>query len=185
MISIGVTGHRFLGEAELLIAAIDRVAARIEQKYPGEVWSVVSSLAEGADRLVVRRFLHTHPALAIIVPLPLPVAEYLKDFPTAESQQEFHELLAMSRQVIQPEEFATREEAYRAAGIAMLDASDVLIALWNGQPARGTGGTGEIVALARQRKMPIAWVYCNNRNLPTGKTNPDLFEQGTLFFERI
>jgi hypothetical protein len=185
MVSIGVTGHRFLDEGELLNTAVDRVVSRIEQKYPGEEWSVVSSLAEGADRLVVRRLLNTHPALALLVPLPLPAAEYLKDFPTAESQEEFQKLLALARHAIQPAEFATREEAYRAAGIAMLDASDVLVALWNGRPAGGVGGTGEIVELARQRKMPIAWVYCNNRNLLTVETSQDLFEEGTLFFERI
>lgn len=185
MVSIGVTGHRFLEEAELLNTAIDRAVLRIEQKFPGQEWSVVSSLAEGADRLVAARLLHRWPGISLTVPLPLPIPEYLKDFLKEESRTEFQELLALAKHVIEPREFATREEAYRAAGIAMLDASDVLIALWNGQPAQGIGGTGEIVELARHRKMPIAWVYCKNRNLPPRGTNQEPFEQGTLFFEGI
>jgi hypothetical protein len=34
----------------------------------------------------------------------------------------------------------------------------VLIALWDGQPSRGKGGTAEIVAYARQRGIPVVWI---------------------------
>src|SRR5439155_12740709 len=35
------------------------------------------------------------------------------------------------------------------------DRCDVLIALWDGQPARGRGGTAEVVALARRVGRPL------------------------------
>lgn len=185
MVHIGVTGHRFLGEVNILNAAIDEVAARIGEKYPGEDWTVVSSLAEGADRLVVRRLLLWHPDLILIAPLPLPVEEYEKDFLEVESRKEFHELLARAGRILYAPEFSRREEAYRAAGIAMLDASDVLITLWNGEPARGTGGTGEIVELARQRGMPVAWVHCKNLNIPNSEATRDRAEHGKVVLERF
>ena len=57
MIRIGVTGHRFLAEIPKLRDGIDQALTRIAQTYPNEPWAVVSSLAEGADRLVVQRVL--------------------------------------------------------------------------------------------------------------------------------
>ncbi len=45
----------------------------------------------------------------------------------------------------------------------MVTRSDVLLALWDGQNAQGQGGAGEIVALARQKGLPLAWVKCGNR----------------------
>jgi len=51
------------------------------------------------------------------------------------------------------------EEAYLAAGCRVVDMSDVLLAVWDGQPARGKGGTGNIVEYARSRatRVEIVW----------------------------
>jgi hypothetical protein len=38
--------------------------------------------------------------------------------------------------------------------------SDVLLAVWDGMPARGPGGTGAIVAAARTMGLPLLWVEC-------------------------
>jgi hypothetical protein len=57
MARIGVTGHRFLAEISRLQVGIAQALIRITQAYPGETWSVVSSLAKGADQLVVQRVL--------------------------------------------------------------------------------------------------------------------------------
>ncbi len=160
MLSIGVTGHRYLPEIDRLEAGIDQALARIEQQSSEASWCVVSSLAEGADRLVVRRILLRHPSASLVVPLPLPVEEYQHDFGSEASRQEFLELLQMSQEIIPPEPQLTREEGYRQAGLVMLDRANLLITLWDGLVERGLGGTGEIVSLARERKMPVAWVFC-------------------------
>ena len=57
----------------------------------------------------------------------------------------------------------TREEAYLAAGLGVLDRSDALLALWDGEPARGRGGTAEVVAEARARALPLTWVRVGRR----------------------
>lgn len=44
----------------------------------------------------------------------------------------------------------------------MLDASDVLVAVWDGEPAQGLGGTAEIVELARHLKKPLLWIYAHD-----------------------
>jgi hypothetical protein len=53
---------------------------------------------------------------------------------------------------------ATREEAYEATGLYVVEHSDVLIAVWDGRPARGRGGTASIVATAREQGLPMAWI---------------------------
>ena len=35
---------------------------------------------------------------------------------------------------------------------------DVLLAIWDGEPARGEGGTGQIVAEAIEAGLPVVWV---------------------------
>jgi hypothetical protein len=81
---------------------------------------------------------------------------------------------------------ASREEGYWAAGQFVLDHCTVLIALWDGQIAQCKGGTGEMVAAARQRGLPLAWVHCGNRRPGTTEAfSLGDQEQGTVSFENF
>jgi hypothetical protein len=183
VLAIGVTGHRFLAEIEKLRKGIDQALDRIDLSYPGSSWLILSSLSEGADRLVVERVLDKKPASRLVVPLPLPVSDYLQDFATQESREVFLRLLGQAAEVIPPPPVSLRNAGYRAAGLYVLEACEVLIALWDGQRAQGTGGTAEIVAAARQTGRPLAWVRCGNRvpgtNIPLSLGE----EQGKVSFD--
>jgi hypothetical protein len=52
----------------------------------------------------------------------------------------------------------TREDAYLECGVAVVNQADVVVALWNGKPARAKGGTGDIVACARSCGKPLVVV---------------------------
>src|SRR5271170_895773 len=86
-IAVGVSGHRFLAEPDRLIAGIDRAIDRVETVL-GRPLTVLSSLAEGADRLVAGRILG-RPAARLTAVLPLPAKDYLDDFESSGSKQEF------------------------------------------------------------------------------------------------
>jgi hypothetical protein len=157
---LGVTGHRSLRhEAEirrLVDAAIDQVLA---ETSPGPSTErrdliVVSALAEGADRLVVQECLHRDGATLAAV-LPLPVDEYSKDFITDASRREFAELLAAATSVEFAEAMPTRDQAYERAGQMMVEQSDVVLALWDGLPGAGRGGTADTVAYANAHDVPV------------------------------
>lgn len=184
MISIGVTGHRILAEMEKIEAGIAAALKFIEQKFPGEKLSVVSSLAEGADRLVARQVL-SRPRSRLIVPLPLPEPEYLNDFHSKESKEEFLLFLNQTDEVIELPPAPTREEAYEAAGKYVLNHCDILITVWDGQGAQGVGGTGGIVAEARRRGRPIAWVHAGNRKPGTKEPQTLREEQGMVTVENF
>ncbi len=48
---------------------------------------------------------------------------------------------------------------YRRVGEALLDRVAVLVAVWNGEPPRGPGGTGEVVERGRLRGIPVIWIH--------------------------
>ncbi|MEZ7132937.1 hypothetical protein ACBR40_47040 [Nonomuraea sp. AD125B] len=41
------------------------------------------------------------------------------------------------------------------ASARMLDDADVLFVVWDGQPARGYGGTADVAVEARRREVPV------------------------------
>ena len=119
----------------------------------------------------------------LVVPLPLPVAEYMNDFASAESREEFSQLLSRADEVIELPPSRTREAAYEAAGEYVLDNCDVLVTVWDGQVAQGLGGTGDIVERARRLGLPIAWVHAGNRRPGTQEPTSLGAEQGIVTFE--
>ncbi|MEK6409099.1 MAG: hypothetical protein AABN34_19420 [Acidobacteriota bacterium] len=184
MIRIGVTGHRILAEPDKIEAGVEQAIRRIEQAFPGERLTIISALAEGADRIASRRVLARKGA-GLIVPLPLPKSDYLNDFKSETSRAEFLSLLQRADQIEEMSSAATREEAYEAAGEYVLNNADVLITVWDGQNAQGEGGTGEIVARARDRGLAIAWVHAGNREPGTDQPTTLGDEQGSVTFENI
>lgn len=184
MITIGVTGHRFLVEVEKLTTAVDSALAKIERVFGDPKMQVISSLAEGADRLITRQVL-TREKAALTVPLPLPEDEYLTDFSSETSKEEFHQLLAQAEEVLTLPLAPTREEAYASAGHYLLDHCQVLIAIWDGQDAQRVGGTGEIAAAARRRKLPLVWIQAGNRKPGTEEPTTLGEDQGRVIYENF
>jgi len=167
-IVIGVTGHRWIEETREIHAAIDQVTERILQTYPHHMLMVLSPLAQGADRVIAKRLLH-HQGTKLTAILPIPLEKYLTDFPSDESKIEFHHLLDQAEEIIELPHPTSRDEAYAAAGRYILDHCDLLIAIWDGQVAKGKGGTGEIVHIARERCLPIAWIQHVQKNHDVGE----------------
>ncbi|HEX3090921.1 MAG TPA: hypothetical protein VHQ23_19865 [Ilumatobacteraceae bacterium] len=112
---------------------------------------VVSSLAEGADRMVADLVL-ARPRGGLSVVLPLAAEDYERDFTTDASVAQFRALLARAENVetVEVPADASREQAYEQAGHRVVERCEVLIAIWDGSPSCGRGGTAEIVDHARR-----------------------------------
>lgn len=184
MVAIGVSGHRILAEVEKLEAGLEEVVRRLEATFGGERWTVVSALAEGADRLVARRLLAREDTRLVVI-LPLPRQDYEIDFETEASRKEFADLLSLAEEVVEVPPQPSREEAYGAGGRMVLDRADLLVAVWDGQRAQGRGGTGGVVAMARERGLPLAWVHAGNRKPGTAEPTGLGDEQGEMTLERL
>ena len=157
MVAVGVSGHRNLPDIQAISNAIDEVLGTIHAVYGDGPIQVISPLAEGADRMVVWRAM-AYYSVRLVVPLPLETSDYMLDFKSTSSKAEFITLLEQADQIYELPAEDTRDACYLAAGIYVLDHSDVLIAVWDGMPPQGTGGTADIVVEARRRGMPMAWV---------------------------
>lgn len=158
---VGVTGHRdhALADAdqELLRRRVDGVLEVLAQRGAEEL---ISGLAEGADRLVARRALRAGWSLRAL--LPFPPDRYEEDFADAGSRADFRRLLSRSASVeIAPGTpgRTDREGPYAVQGRILVSRLHVLVAVWDGRPARGAGGTGDVVEHALEAGRPVVWIH--------------------------
>jgi len=154
-IILGVTGHRNFATNDERLAAIARgVCEGIRVQHPQASFVILSGLAEGADRLVVKVAQATLAAELTAV-IPLPDDLYMKDFATPTSVAEYQDMLKAAQKVIRAPLLAPTEEVteygeprnhqYAWQGAFIADRTHILIAIWDGAPARGTGGTAYVV----------------------------------------
>jgi hypothetical protein len=206
---VGVTGHRWIRTDDenaqgVVGAALEDLFARCDNRSTD--WTpvekaVVSSLAEGADRLAAAWALQQGWRLEVV--LPMEREAYVADFATEASRTEFRHLISAAHAVtvVQPSDTSRAptlgrspseddsprvrglvagarrrqasaqqvEDAYRAAGEAVVERSDVLLAVWDGRRAKGIGGTAEVVAAAGRSGLPVSWL-CAERYYDRGPT---------------
>ena len=119
---------------------------------------LVSPLAEGADRLAAEAALAE--GYDLIVPMPFAQEEYEKDFVDGDSVGAFRDLLAKAQSRLELDGGRGESEAasYEAVGRMVVRNCDLLIAVWDGGPGKGRGGTAEIVRFAANGGPPIWWM---------------------------
>ena len=146
---IGVTGHRRIPGRVL-----PGVRAEM-RRHLGGALEALSCLAAGADQLFADIALDSGvPVTAVI-----PGMDYEAHLDDDAARAGYRRILgACANRVELPPE-PTHEEAYFAAGRWIVDHCDRLIAVWDGRPARGLGGTGDVVAYARRTEVPVTVLW--------------------------
>jgi hypothetical protein len=147
MRTIGITGHQGLPDgisAEVDASVRHRLAAL------GEPVRGVSCLADGADQIFARAVLDAGGRLAVIVP-----ADRYRDGLAEHARAGYDELLARADSVHRLHHVESTGQSHMDASAEMLDRIDELWAVWDGLPARGYGGTADVVALARERGLAV------------------------------
>lgn len=172
---IGLTGHRHLKNEAAVRNAIREQMETVRGKVSGHLVGC-SSAAIGADLL----FAETCSALKVPwkALLPFSPSEFKTDF---DQDQWSHasELLAGAVEVEISGAPDDRTAAYLRCGLRTVDEADVVIAIWNGLPARGMGGTGDVVRYARREKKPLILIHpetlrVEHERLPEGFSDPAL-----------
>jgi len=148
---VGFTGHRHLADETGVASGITSILQQLQSEAPGE-WIAQSSAAEGADLLFVRAALQL--GLGWEAVLPLPLADFAQDF-SPERWAEIRKLIDRAERLEVAAEPGSRDEAYLSGGFEIVNSCDVLLAVWDGKPARGKGGTADIVAYARAMARPV------------------------------
>jgi hypothetical protein len=178
-LAVGIIGHR---PNRLPDAAREKVAVEVERFFdelteaakaaqakhaevfdPGPpVLSLVSPLAEGADRIAADFALKA--GFNLDVPMPFSQPAYEQDFADEVSLGEFRGFLERARSVLAlPGDRGSENRAYEAVGLTVLGQSDILLVIWDGGASAGRGGTTEMIQTAIQSGLPIVNVDANGQ----------------------
>jgi hypothetical protein len=151
MTRVGVTGHRDLSARTdvLVTAALATELAKFSSL------SGISSLAEGTDQIFAEQVLKAGGTLTALIPCE----DYGLSFETSAGKVTYRRLRDQAEEVIRLPFPAPSEEAFWAAGKRLVTLADVLLAVWDGSPSAGVGGTADVVAFAGRRGVPtiVLW----------------------------
>jgi hypothetical protein len=146
-IVLAITGHRDIlpKDVEALTNKISHIITTLKKKYKYTPITFLSPLADGADRIGAEVAIQN--GCELIVPLPMPIEEYKKDFDKI-SKAQFDRLLKQASQsfVIPCHQSENRDNYYIAIGDFISTHAHILIALWDGVESNKPGGTGYVVA---------------------------------------
>lgn len=180
-VNVGVTGHRVVEEhvknrlQKVLHEVLREVQTSASNVYEskrsffssldggaGIKTRVISSLAEGVDRMVAKAALEQGYELQ--TPLPFRQDRYERTFEEgAEALLEFRELLQQSTSIFCTDfEEQESSKAYEDASSLMLCHSDVLIAVWNGKPNKYIAGTYPTIREALRMHVPVICISSEN-----------------------
>lgn len=148
---IAVSGHRGLSApTTTLITQAIRAALR-EQRSPV---TGLSCLADGADQLFARAVLDAGGKIEAVIP-----ARKYRDGLPATDLAEYDSLLARAATTHQLPFTESNSESHMAASEFMIDRCQELWAIWDGKPARGYGGTADVVTYARDKDVPVRVIW--------------------------
>ena len=149
---IGITGHMNLTEATEKIV-YEALCEALRQRAPSGLVGV-TCLARGADQLFARAVLDLGSRLEVVLPAP--------DYRTkikADNLTRYDALLAAADTVHVMPFDTSRRESYMAANEYLLSRVDELVAVWDGGPSGGLGGTADVVSAAREQGRPVQVIW--------------------------
>ena len=173
--TVGITGHRWdkIPDSEQeriaeqlasVFTSIDlavQQSPRVSKDAHSPVIRLVSALAEGADQIAIWSRPKGWPVDAI---LPFPFARYLEDFAPAHAtggvdrRLAFETALGQARSIVELPNEIDAVRGYERVGEALLRASNLLVAVWDGNRATGLGGTETVVTQAISLGIPVVWI---------------------------
>ena len=148
---IAISGHRGLPPDTARL-----VDETVRAALSGEAADVIvlSCLADGADQIVASALLDLGGHIEAVIP----AARYREGLPP-EAWPEYDRLLAQAGRVHQLDFTESTSEAHMAASRFMLGQAGELWAVWDGKPARGYGGTADVVVCARGSGIPVQVIW--------------------------
>jgi hypothetical protein len=126
--------------------------------------TLISGLAEGTDRMAAQGAIEQGLSLTAI--LPLEIETYEEGFKQQSSRAEYRELISKATTLELCGDPKRKPRAYEAAGLTILDNSDIVLAVWDGETSAGRGGTVELIEIAAERGLPIIHIDTTQRHPP-------------------
>lgn len=160
---VAFTGHRTGFDPLAVRRALGRVLDDLGDRATaaGESLRLCTSVAEGCDTVWVQMARERGHSLDLL--LPMTEAEFAADFTPdgwnlAKAEIDHARLHPAHHSVREMAGAAPRPACYFDLAIEMLSHSRVLVAVSDGSPSRGLGGTASVVALAARGGLPVILV---------------------------
>lgn len=145
---VGITGHRGLSKAiELQVREL--LGAAVRSWEPADLVAV-SCIADGPDAWLAEAVLGHGGRLEVVVP----AREYRESLPEWHHPV-YDELLHRAVDVHETGLQTSDSTAHMAGSEILVGLADELLAVWDGKPARGYGGTADVVAYAERTGTPV------------------------------
>jgi hypothetical protein len=145
---IGITGHRGLTtEVEEDVRRL--LGSSLASEDPN-VLTVVSCIADGPDAWLAEMALERGARLEVVVPAD----QYRAGLPEWHHPT-YDRLLASAKAIHRTGHIASDEAAHMSGSEILVRQVEKLLAVWDGLPARGYGGTADVVAYAQQHGVPV------------------------------
>jgi len=148
---IAVSGHRGLpvDTSDLVEAAMRAALADDAANVTG-----LSCLADGADQIFARVILDLGGQIEAVVP-----SDGYRDGLPRQAHAAYDRLIEQATVVHRLSYAESTSEAHMAASEFMIGMACELWAVWDGLPARGYGGTADVVAYSRTRATPVKVIW--------------------------
>lgn len=156
---VGVAGHRRFGNpttGRFVAQACHSILRRIRRASPDCV--ALSPLAEGTDTA----FAHAALGLGMALDVIRPHARFGDDFSTAHAKRRYRLLRRAARRRVDLAFDCACDDAFEAAMTQVVRSCDLLVVAWDGEPARGRGGTAQAVMHAMD--LGRAWIHVDTRH---------------------
>jgi hypothetical protein len=154
VLTVGVTGHRSIPDEAYPLVRGELAAELGNAARRSDTVEALSSLAVGADQLFAELALDCGARLTAVSP----GADYEATF-APEELAGYHRLLCRAHAHVRLDFPVVDDDAYYAAGAYIAEHSDLVLAVWDGLPARGRGGTGDMVAYARSLGKTVVVIW--------------------------
>jgi hypothetical protein len=155
-----VAHERVRGQIAAVLDMVAREAGAALRRDPrlyGEgspLLTLFTGLATGADTLGAEAAL-ARPAWRLHAVLPFAASAYAADFALGAERERFETLLEAADATTTLDGAPGMWDRYLPLSRVMVDAADLVVAVWDGNDPAGPGGTANIVRQARRESVPV------------------------------
>lgn len=150
VMTLGFTGHQKMPDSVFAYTAdaIDNYI-KLNKDVIG-----ICNLAAGSDQLFASKIIESGNKLIAIIPC----RNYESTF-DSKNLATYKKLLNKADETIELDFDNPTEEAFYAAGKAVAKRCDKLIAVWDGEPSKGLGGTADVVSYAQSLGKEVIKIW--------------------------
>ncbi|MCC3770894.1 hypothetical protein [Streptomyces sp. UNOC14_S4] len=145
---IGITGHR--GLPDEVGGRVRSTLADAIRQYPPSGLVGVSCIADGPNAWFAQAVLDHGGRIEVVIP-----AQRYRDGLPDWHHEPYDALLRQASDIHHTGISESDSQAHMSGSELLVGLVDEVLAVWDGQPARGYGGTADVVAYAQRTGVPV------------------------------